>query len=46
MEAPGWLLACKALSVAPVVLLPQCVGLSGVFSMLQPSSPFGSKAIR
>lgn len=47
MEAPGWLMACKVLSVAQVILLlAVCGSLWRVFSLLQPSSPFGSKAIR
>lgn len=47
MEAPGWLLACKVLSVAQAILLSAvCGSLWRVFSMLQSSSPFGSKAIR
>lgn len=47
VEAPGWLLACKVPSVVQVILMSAvCGSLWRVFSMLQPSSPFGSKAIR
>lgn len=47
VEAPGWLLACKVSLVwSRRFWCWQCVDLWRVFSMLQPSSPLGSKAIR